>query len=691
MISQSNNEELTGKIEDIVSEKINQLDIITRDVVESVVEEVIGESGGGGGTSDTAKKIVADNGSVLEFDSNNAGCLNIKSSDTRAEIIALDKNNAELFSIIASKDEEQEDFSINALEIGVLTYRYDKITQERKIGIPTQKLYIFGNGEINGDLTVHGKIINNFDIKVKYQIVGDPTIFDTENTLNNIVVDEVEFYEITDNSLFPDEYKSSNLQYPYKYRIHKDSSTGDYYILLRIDKDNKYSYDSINCSVSSNFDKTMTTEIRPCDTPLLAVNGVKMTSLYELYKEFSCLETIVFGNDFDTSNITNMSNMFNHCAGLTTLDLTNFDTSNCTNMSNMFAYCAGLTTLNLSHFDTSKVENMEGMFALCAGLTTLDVSNFDTSKCTTMISMFTECANLTTLDVFNFDTSKCTDISHMFENCTSLTTLNLSNFNTSNVEYMVRVFKCCSALTTLDLSNFDMSNVEIMLEMFAACANLTTITFPKSSHFKPTDIRGMFSNCYALKTIYFYNFDSSAATDKSSAFIDCDALQTVVMTTDYVDENLSLFPSYLNTRIPDSPSFGLTTLSRSSSHTITHLTNIPENAEIGTFCETNGGIFDGYIKTASTDCICKVIQSNTLNNKIVGIICDKNKFASHGDVLVKIVPGTYNLGDILCPDITGKARVATETEKQFMMINAIPRPKITAFTDDQSLVACFIV
>ena len=126
------------------------------------------------------------------------------------------------------------------------------------------------------------------------------------------------------------------------------------------------------------------------------------------------------------------------------------------------------------------------------------------------------------------------------------------------------------------------------------------------------------------------------------------------------------------------------------SQTITHHTNV--QGEVGTFCETNGGIYDGYENIAETDCICQVVQSNTLNSKIVGIITSDTEFASHGDVLMKVVPGTYKLGDILCPDITGRARVATETELQYMMLHAIPRPKITSIaTGIDNTVACFII
>jgi hypothetical protein len=125
--------------------------------------------------------------------------------------------------------------------------------------------------------------------------------------------------------------------------------------------------------------------------------------------------------------------------------------------------------------------------------------------------------------------------------------------------------------------------------------------------------------------------------------------------------------------------------------TVLHKTDVI-SGEIGTFCETNGGIYKGYDQIDTTDCICQVQQSNTLNTKIVGIITSSDHFASHGDVLVKIVPGTYHLGDILCPDISGKARKATDTELQYMMLHAIPRPKITSLdTKIEGTVACFIV
>ena len=78
---------------------------------------------------------------------------------------------------------------------------------------------------------------------------------------------------------------------------------------------------------------------------------------------------VVF-KDFDTSAVTDMSNMFYGC-NFTTLDLSNFNTSAVTNMTYMFGYCSKLTTLDLSSFNTSAVENMMYMFYDCRKLTTI--------------------------------------------------------------------------------------------------------------------------------------------------------------------------------------------------------------------------------------------------------------------------------------------------------------------------------
>jgi surface protein len=83
-----------------------------------------------------------------------------------------------------------------------------------------------------------------------------------------------------------------------------------------------------------------------------------------------------------TSNVTDMSFMFEGMHSLTKLDTSSFDTRNVIVMKGMFHSMQSLTELDLSNFDTSNVTNMEYMFAYCEKITELDVSNFNTINVT---------------------------------------------------------------------------------------------------------------------------------------------------------------------------------------------------------------------------------------------------------------------------------------------------------------------
>ena len=106
------------------------------------------------------------------------------------------------------------------------------------------------------------------------------------------------------------------------------------------------------------------------------------------------LETLDATNR-DTSNVTDMSYMFNHCENLLELDVSNFDTSNVTNMEQMFAGLYHITGLDVSSFDTSSVTNMRGMFGYDSDLRTIYASDsFVTSQVTSSDNMFYTCLDL---------------------------------------------------------------------------------------------------------------------------------------------------------------------------------------------------------------------------------------------------------------------------------------------------------
>ena len=133
-----------------------------------------------------------------------------------------------------------------------------------------------------------------------------------------------------------------------------------------------------------------------------------------LFINFHNVKEFVGLSNLDTSQVTNMSGMFDSC-GVKELDLSGWNTSNVTNMSYMFPQCLNLEKINVKNWDTSNVENMSGMFFTCPKLHKLDLSNFETPNLKKSSLMFGEDA-IYDLDIRNFDSSHASS-DDLFEIC----------------------------------------------------------------------------------------------------------------------------------------------------------------------------------------------------------------------------------------------------------------------------------
>ena len=71
-----------------------------------------------------------------------------------------------------------------------------------------------------------------------------------------------------------------------------------------------------------------------------------------------------------------MSNLFQGCTSLTSIDISNFNTENVISMAALFEGCSSLTSLNLSNINTDRVQFMFYMFNNCKSLKYLDISSF---------------------------------------------------------------------------------------------------------------------------------------------------------------------------------------------------------------------------------------------------------------------------------------------------------------------------
>ena len=136
-------------------------------------------------------------------------------------------------------------------------------------------------------------------------------------------------------------------------------------------------------------------------------------------------------------------------------------------------------------------------------------------------------------------------------------------------------------------------------------------------------------------------------------------------------------------------------LQNNGSQTITHLTGSSESLVVGTFCETDGTIYDKFKDNIKpTDCICNIKQATSLNKNIIGVTVstDPIKFATHGDVLIKVVNDTYNVGDILVPGQGGYGKKPSSDEIMSCILNRIPTAKIISLdTGIDNEVACILL
>ena len=268
---------------------------------------------------------------------------------------------------------------------------------------------------------------------------------------------------------------------------------------------------------------------------------------------------------------------FSSMSNLEAIDnIYNLDTSNVTDMSNMFGY-AGMRNLDLSSFDTSNVIYMDYMFFNCSNLVSLDLSGFDTYKLTSMLYMFAQCENLELLDLSSFYTSNVVTMSYMLDGLSNLRILKLgTNFAFQTTDSMLTgtwqrdgdntIYTANELMnsydgstmagtyrnTNMDIYVISYSNGEAVFQIgatpdpskgsvrgsysyvetynslptYANNHTINTVTF--DTVVSPTSASGFFSDLINLTTINnIENLNTSNTTDMSNMFADCNSLKSL--------------------------------------------------------------------------------------------------------------------------------------------------------------------
>ena len=137
---------------------------------------------------------------------------------------------------------------------------------------------------------------------------------------------------------------------------------------------------------------------------------------------------------FNTSNVTTMESLFSSADSLTNLNISGWNTSNVETMAGMF-YSGVAADLDLSSFDTSKVTDMSEMFEFNDAVVTLDLSSFNTSSLTKTMWMFAGASNLTTIYVSDLWTNDLiTKSNYMFDDLNKIVGGSGTTFDSSKID-----------------------------------------------------------------------------------------------------------------------------------------------------------------------------------------------------------------------------------------------------------------
>lgn len=116
------------------------------------------------------------------------------------------------------------------------------------------------------------------------------------------------------------------------------------------------------------------------------------------------------------SSLTDVSNMFASCTGITKADITGWFDENASISfhENMFNGCTGLTEVTMKGIDFSNSSGLGGFFRNCSNLVTVDISGSTLPSAYSYF--FTGCSSLTTINATNCDADTISRLETMVSN-----------------------------------------------------------------------------------------------------------------------------------------------------------------------------------------------------------------------------------------------------------------------------------
>ena len=309
------------------------------------------------------------------------------------------------------------------------------------------------------------------------------------------------------------------------------------------------------------------------------------TSTVSWFCDMYNLENISGLNYLNTSEVTNMMQMFAGQSKLTSLDLSGWNVENLGSALAMFAFGSSLKTIDLRGWKTTSLFNTAQMFYGCTSLTTIYVSeDWTNANIGNSGDMFYECTSLkgyqgTTYDADHVDaayarldggpsnpgylsekpkeayacyTPSNTTLTFYYDNQRSTrpgTTYDLSYWpgwhsdgtiaNVTKAEFNssfanarpTTTYAWFYGMENLEsitgMEYLNTSEVTDMSWMFADCQKLASLDVSHFNTAKVTDMSYMFRGCRLLTSLDVSSFNTSKVTTMESMFADCQKLASL--------------------------------------------------------------------------------------------------------------------------------------------------------------------
>lgn len=242
-----------------------------------------------------------------------------------------------------------------------------------------------------------------------------------------------------------------------------------------------------------------------------------ITSFVDMFRTCTSLGTITNIDDWDVSNVTTMSFMFNLSGYSGSID--SWNTSSVTNMQSMFNNADSFNS-SIDSWDVSNVTSFNGMFSNAAIYNqSMNSWTLNSVSDINMSSMFAGALSFAG-NIASWNTTKVTSMASMFNNCDNFN-INIGSWVTTNVTTMASMFVLNSGFNQ-DISSWDVSSVLTMNSMF----NNADAFNQDISGWTVTSCTN-FANCFRNQTLMnqALTWDISAATNmndmlRNSAFSD---------------------------------------------------------------------------------------------------------------------------------------------------------------------------